>query len=103
MPRYYPPRQIVPTQESLSVRLKNTGTMAGPPYACISMPVLRFIQAASELTGDPRFQDVFNSIQPYLENDRALFREAIYSLYYSQAPERTKLLYNILVAPFAKL
>lgn len=104
LPRYYAPRQILPTQESLSVRLENTGTVAGPPYACTSMPIQRYIRAVSDLTRDPGFLDTYSSIQPHIQGDHALLREAAYDIYYYlQEPERTKLLYHIFVGPFAKL
>lgn len=42
LPRREPRKRVVLTQECLASRLENTGSMAGPPYACISMPVLRY-------------------------------------------------------------
>lgn len=104
LPRYYAPRQIVPTQECLAVRLESTGTVAGPPYACACMPIQRYVRAVSDLTGDPGFLDIYNGIQPHMSEDHALLREVAYNLYYYlQEPERTKLLYHIFVGPFAKL
>lgn len=90
--------------KSLASRLEGAGALAGPPYACCRLPVQRFFRAASKLTGDLRFLDVYqNSIRLYMPDEDPLFRQAVYDISALQEPERTELLYKMLIEPFAAL
>lgn len=90
--------------ESLASRLDDAGALAGPPYACHRMPIKRFFWAASKLTGNLSLPTVYQSlIRPYVSDGNSLFREAVYDINTLQSPERTDLLYKILVEPFAAL
>lgn len=103
LPRRVPERAVF-RQEHLSWRLDNAGTLAGPPTNLHRMPLQRFFQGISDLTGDPGFLNTFQtSIMPHIPEDRALFREAVYEISHSESPERKDLLYKILVEPFAAL
>lgn len=95
-----------PTQrvESLASRLEGASALAGPPYACHRMPIKRFFWAVSKLTGDLSFPSVYqDSIQPHIADGHTRFRQAVYDINTLQTPERTDLLYKILVEPFAAL
>lgn len=90
--------------EPLAARLDKTRTLAGPPYALHRMPIERFFQGVSKLTGDWHYLTVCRDrIMPRLAENRTLFREAVYEISVSDAPERVELLYTILVEPFAAL
>ena len=97
-------RRATQQVESLASRLENTGALAGPPYACHRMPVQRFFRGVSKLTGDLSFPSVYQTtIRPHMPDENTLFREAIYTIHSLEAPERTDLLYKILVEPFSVL
>ena len=103
LPRRVPERAVL-YQEHLAWRIENAGTLAGPPTNLHRMPIGRFFAAVSALTGDPKFlSDYQTSIMPHIPEDRALFREAVYEISVSESPERTDLLYKILVESFAVL
>ena len=103
LPRREPERAVF-HQEHLAWRIENAGTLAGPPTNLHRMPLQRFFQGISGLTGDPGFLDTFQtSIMPHIPEDRALFREAVYEISHSESPERKDLLYKILIEPFAAL
>lgn len=90
--------------EPLAARLDKTRTLAGPPYNLHRMPIQRFFQGVSRLTGDWHYLDTYqNCIRPRLAENRTLFREAVYEISHWDVPERTELLYTILVEPFAAL
>lgn len=95
-----------PTQrvESLASRLECASALAGPPYACHRMPIKRFFWAVSRLTRDLSFPSVYQgSIRPHAPNESTLFRQAVYDINALREPDRTDLLYKILVEPFAAL
>lgn len=104
LPRRVPERAVF-RQEHLSWRLDNAGTLAGPPYNLHRMPLQRFFQGISGLTGDPGFLNTFQtSIMPHIPEDRTLYREAVYEIsHLDSMDERKDLLYKILVEPFAVL
>lgn len=90
--------------EPLAARLDKTRTLAGPPYNLHRMPMQRFFQGVSRLTGDRHYLTVCQDrIMPRLPENRTLFREIVYEISVSDTPERTELLYAILVEPFAAL
>ena len=90
--------------ESLASRLEGASALAGPPYNLHRMPVKRFFWGASKLTGDLSFPSVYqDSIQPHVADGRTRFREVVYDINTLQTPERTDLLYKILIEPFAVL
>lgn len=90
--------------EPLAARLDKTRTLAGPPYNLHRMPIDRFCREVSKLTGDWHYLTVCQDrIMPRLAETRTLFREAVYEISVSDVPERTELLYTILVEPFAAL
>lgn len=90
--------------ESLASRLEGASALAGPPYNLHRMPIQRFFQGVSKLTGNLSFPSVYqDSIQPYVADERTLFRQVVYDINTLQTPERTGLLYKILVEPFAAL
>lgn len=101
---YREPERAVFSQEHLSRRLEQVQLLAGPPYAFHCLPVQRFFSALSGITGDPGFLDTFQSrILPHMPHEQALFREAVYEISCSQSPDRTDLLYKLLIEPFAVL
>lgn len=90
--------------EPLAARLDKTRTLAGPPYNLHRMPIQRFCREVSRLTGNWHYLTVCQDrILPQLPETRTLFRAAVYEISVSDAPERTELLYAILVEPFAAL
>lgn len=103
LPRCEPERNTQ-AQVSLAARLEGLHTLAGPPYNLHRMPIRRFFQGVFKLTGDRRFVSVYwDLICPNVPENRDLFREAVYEISRSESPERTDLLYKILVEPFAAL
>ena len=103
LPRRVPERAVL-YQEHLAWRIENAGTLAGPPSNLHRMPLQRFFQGISGLTGDPGFLDAFQCrILPHIPEDRTLYREAVYEISHLESPERTDLLYKILIEPFAAL
>lgn len=90
--------------EPLAARLDKTRTLAGPPYNLHRMPMQRFFQGVSRLTGDRHYLDTYRDrIMPRLPETRTLFREVVYEISHWDAPERVELLYTLLVKPFAAL
>lgn len=90
--------------EPLAAKLDKAGALAGPQYAVHRMPILRFFWAASKLTGDLGFPSVYQDIiRPHLPDENTLFRQAVYTISALQWPERTELLYKILIEPFAAI
>lgn len=103
LPRCEPERNTQ-VRVSLVTRLEGLHTLAGPPYNLHRMPIRRFFQGVFKLTGDRRFVSVYwDCILPHVPENRGLFREAVYEISHSESPERTDLLYKILVEPFAAL
>lgn len=103
LPRRVPERAVL-YQEHLAWRIENAGTLAGPPTNLHRMPIGRFFGAVSVLTGTPEFlSDYQTSIMPHIPEDRTLYREAVYEISHLESPERTDLLYKILIEPFAAL
>ncbi len=103
LPRCEPERNTQ-VRVSLVTRLEGLHTLAGPPYNLHRMPIRRFFQGAFKLTGDRRFVSVYwDCILPHVPENRGLFREAVYEITVLKSPERTDLLYKILVEPFAAL
>lgn len=103
LPRCEPERNTQ-ARVSLATRLEGLHTLAGPPYNLHRMPIRRFFQGVFKLTGDRRFVSVYwDCILPHVPENRGLFREAVYEITVLKSPERTDLLYKILVEPFAAL
>ena len=103
LPRCEPERNTQ-VRVSLVTRLEGLHTLAGPPYNLHRMPIRRFFQGVFKLTGDRRFVSVYwDCILPHVPENRGLFREAVYEITVLKSPERTDLLYKILVEPFAAL
>ena len=90
--------------ESLTSRLEGAGALAGPPYNLHRMFIQTFFSGVSGLTGDLHFPSMYRaSIRPHLPDENMLFRGAVYSINSLKSPERTDLLYKVLVEPFAAL
>lgn len=103
LPRCEPERNTR-VRVSLAARLEGLNTLAGPPYNLHRMPIRRFFQGVFRLTGNRRFMSVYwDSICQHVPENRGLFREAIYEITVLESPQRTDLLYKILVEPFAAL
>jgi hypothetical protein len=103
LPRCEPERNTQ-VRVSLVTRLEGLHTLAGPPYNLHRMPIRRFFQGVFKLTGDRRFVSVYwDCILPHVPENRDLFREAVYEICHSESPQRTDMLYKILVEPFAAL
>lgn len=103
LPRYEPERNTQ-VRVSLATRLEGLHTLAGPPYNLHRMPIRRFFQGVFRLTGNLDYMSVYwDSICPHVPENRGLFREAVYEICHSESPQRTDMLYKILVEPFATL
>lgn len=103
LPRCEPERNTQ-VRVSLVTRLEGLHTLAGPPYNLHRMPIQRFFAAVSRLTGVLGFMGVYKDlILPHVPENRDLFREAVYEISHLESPERTDMLYKILVEPFAAL
>lgn len=103
LPRCEPERNTQ-VRVSLAARLEGLHTLAGPPYNLHRMPIRRFFIAVSRLTGNLGFMGVYKDlILPHVPENRDLFREAVYEISHSESPQRTDMLYKILVEPFAAL
>lgn len=97
-------RRTTQRVESLASRLEGIGVLAGPPYNLHRMPIQRFFKAVSALGCDRATRRVYqDSIQPYVADGCARFREVVYDINALQTSERTALLYKILVEPFSTL
>lgn len=97
-------RQTVQRVESLASRLECASALAGPPYNLHRMPIKRFFWGASKLTRNLSFPTIYqDSIRPHTPDESTLFRQAVYDINALQTPERTDLLYKILIEPFAAL
>ena len=95
-----------PTQrvESLASRLEGASALAGPPYNLHRMPIKRFFWGVSKLTRNLSFPGIYqDSIRPHVPDESTRFRETVYSINALQEPDRTVLLYKILIEPFAAL
>lgn len=103
LPRYEPERNTQ-VRVSLVTRLEGLHTLAGPPYNLHRMPIRRFFIAVSRLTGNLGFMGVYKDlILPHVPENRGLFREAVYEITVLESPQRTDMLYKILVEPFVAL
>lgn len=97
-------RRTTQRVESLASRLEGMSALAGPPYNLHRMPIKRFFWGVSKLTGNLGFPSVYqDSIRPHAPDESTRFREAVYDISATQTPERTDLLYKILIEPFAAL
>ena len=103
LPRCEPERNTQ-ARVSLATRLEGLHTLAGPPYNLHRMPIRRFFQGVFRLTGNLDYMSVYwDSICQHVPENRDLFREAVYEICHLKSPERTDLLYKMLVEPFAAL
>ena len=103
LPRCEPERNTQ-VRVSLVTRLEGLHTLAGPPYNLHRMPIQRFFAAVSRLTRNQDFMSIHRDlICLHVPKNRGLFREAVYEISHSESPERTDILYKILVEPFAAL
>lgn len=101
---YREKRQAVQRVESLASRLECMSALAGPPYNLHRMPVKRFFWAVSRLTGNLSFPTIYQThIRPHASDESTRFREVVYDINATKTPERTDLLYKILIEPFAAL
>lgn len=101
---YREKRQAVQRVESLASRLECASALAGPPYNIHRMPIKRFFWGVSRLTGNLSVPTIYQThIRPHAPDESARFREVVYSINTLQEPDRTGLLYKILVEPFAAL
>lgn len=97
-------RRTTQRVESLASRLEGIGVLAGPPYNLHRMPIKRFFWGVSKLTGDLSFPTIYqDNIRPHAPDESTLFRQAVYDISATKTPERTGLLYKILIEPFAAL
>lgn len=97
-------RQSTQRVESLASRLECMSALAGPPYNLHRMPVKRFFWAVSRLTGNLSFPTIYQThIRPHASDESTRFREVVYDINATKTPERTDLLYKILIEPFAAL